>query len=79
MTRAVDWDFQHDVVVVGSGAGGMTAALIAKDLGLDAIVIEKSDLVGGTTAVSGGAVWVPNNPQMQAIGYADSTDEASPT
>ena len=76
MTRAVDWDFQHDVVVVGSGAGGMTAALIASDLGLDAIVIEKSDLIGGTTAVSGGAVWVPNNPQMQAIGYQDSTDEA---
>lgn len=76
MTQATDWDFHYDVVVVGSGAGGMTAAMIAKDLGLESIVIEKSDLVGGTTAVSGGAIWVPNNPQMQSIGYSDSTDEA---
>ncbi len=76
MTQTAEWDLQHDVVVVGSGAGGMTAALIAHDFGLDTFVIEKSRLLGGTTAVSSGAVWIPNNPQMQAIGYSDSVEEA---
>ena len=79
MTQTNDsnnWDYQYDVVIVGSGAGGMTAALIAHDLGLDALVIEKSDLVGGTTAVSAGVVWIPDNPQLKSIGYPDSQEEA---
>lgn len=76
MTQATDWDLNYDVVVVGSGAGGMTAALIASDLGLNTLVIEKSALIGGTTAVSGGAVWIPDNLHMQAVGYPDSIDEA---
>ncbi len=76
MTRPVAWDCEYDVVVVGSGAGGMTAALIARDLGLDALVIEKSELIGGTTAVSGGAVWIPDSPQIRALGYPDSAGEA---
>ena len=53
-----------DVLVVGSGAGGMLSALRARDLGLDVILIEKSDRYGGTSAVSGGGVWVPNNPAV---------------
>ncbi|MCZ4343014.1 FAD-dependent oxidoreductase [Sphingomonadaceae bacterium G21617-S1] len=52
---------EYDVVVVGSGAGGMLAAIKAHDMGLSAIVIEKSDRYGGTSAVSGGAIWIPNN------------------
>lgn len=76
MVRPTDWDFNCDVLVVGSGAAGMTAALVANDLGLDVIVIEKSGLIGGTTAVSGGAVWVADNPHMKAIGYSDSVEEA---
>jgi len=76
MALAEQWDCSHDVVIVGSGAGGLTAALVARDLGLDALVIEKSELIGGTTAVSGGAVWIPNNPQMLAAGVTDSTEEA---
>jgi len=53
-----------DVLVVGSGAGGMLSALRSHDLGLDTILIEKSDRYGGTSAVSGGGVWVPNNPAV---------------
>ena len=49
------WDHEFDVVVVGSGAGGMTAAICAHDLGQSVVVLEKSDLYGGTTAISGGA------------------------
>jgi len=76
MTQPADWDFDFEVVVIGSGAGGMTAAMVAHDLGLDVLVVEKSRLLGGTTAVSGGAVWIPDNPHMQAIGYPDSIDDA---
>ncbi|RYF56726.1 MAG: FAD-dependent oxidoreductase, partial [Comamonadaceae bacterium] len=48
-----------DVIVVGSGAGGMTTALTAKKLGLDVLVVEKGEHYGGTTALSGGGVWAP--------------------
>lgn len=51
----------YDVVVVGSGAGGMVAAIRAHDLGMKPIVIEKSDRYGGTSAVSGSGLWIPNN------------------
>ncbi|SMB22076.1 3-oxosteroid 1-dehydrogenase [Sterolibacterium denitrificans] len=63
----------YDVIVVGSGAGAMLAAARAHDLGLSVLVVEKSDKYGGTSAVSGGAVWIPNNSQMQ---IKDSFDEA---
>ena len=48
------WDFITDILVVGSGGGGMTAALIAKDLGNDVLLIEKGPFYGGSTALSGG-------------------------
>ena len=63
----------YDVVVVGSGAGGMLAAIRAHDLGLRSIVIEKSDRYGGTSAVSGGAIWIPNN---EFLGERDSAEKA---
>lgn len=64
-----------DFLIVGSGGGGMTAALRAHDSGLDTLVIEASDKFGGSTGMSGGALWVPNNQHMSAVGIADSFDE----
>ncbi len=71
-----------DVVVVGSGAGGLLAAARAHDLGLKVIVIEKSDRYGGTSAISGGAIWIPNNGESpiadspaQALAYLQSVTQ----
>ncbi len=71
-----DWDHQVDLVIVGSGGGGMVAALAAADAGASAVVLEKRDLIGGSTAMSGGVVWVPDNPLMTAEGVADSRSDA---
>ena len=65
-----------DVVVIGAGVGGLTAALRAHDLGLTPLVIEKSEYLGGTSAWSGGAFWAPDNPVMRALGVTDSPWEA---
>ena len=73
MTR---WDSTVDFVIAGSGGGGMVAALTAADAGASALVLEKQELVGGSTAMSGGIVWVPNNPLMQADGVPDSYEDA---
>lgn len=72
----IKWDECCDVLVIGSGAGGMTAALRAHDLGLNALVIEKSAEYGGTSAVSGGGIWIPNNHRISALGGSDSAEEA---
>ena len=61
---------------MGSGAGALTAAIIACDKGLDTIVLEKSLYCGGASAMSGGVVWVPNNPLMKKEGLQDSPQEA---
>jgi 3-oxosteroid 1-dehydrogenase len=55
---------EYDVVVVGSGVAGLVSALRAHESGLDVLVVEKADLYGGTTAFSGGVMWIPNNPLM---------------
>lgn len=70
------WDNEVDLLVVGSGAGGMTAALVAHDHGLEALVVEKSDRYGGSTAMSGGAIWVPCNQYMADCGIDDTPEEA---
>jgi 3-oxosteroid 1-dehydrogenase len=66
------WDESFDFVIVGSGGGGLVAGLAAADAGLKPVIIEKQDFVGGSTAMSGGVVWMPNNPLMQAEGVTDS-------
>lgn len=68
--------FDHvvDVLIVGSGGGGMTAALTAQAAGLDALVVEKSPYFGGSTALSGGGIWVPGAPAQRREGYTTSPD-----
>ncbi|MGW5715223.1 FAD-binding protein [Amycolatopsis sp. NPDC003865] len=66
------WDCSYDFVSVGSGGGGLVGALRAADTGSSALVIEKQALVGGSTAMSGGMVWVPDNPLMRSDGIHDS-------
>ncbi len=70
------WDRVVDVVVLGSGAAGLSAAILARDGGADVVLLEKSDLIGGTTAVSGGMPWIPLNRHMADVGVADSRDDA---
>ena len=70
------WDSTVDVVIVGTGGGGIVAALAAADAGMHALVLEKQALVGGSTCMSGGIVWIPNNPVMRAAGVADSHEDA---
>ena len=69
-------NYEVDVVVVGSGGGGMTAALMAHDLGCKTLLLEKSASYGGTTAMSGGAIWVPGNHFQQQCGIEDSAEQA---
>lgn len=66
----------YDVVVVGSGAGAMTAAVIAADQGLSVLVVEKAAQYGGTSALSGGGIWIPDNHYFKAIGGKDSYEQA---
>src|SRR6267378_4592402 len=66
----------YDVVVFGAGAGGMTAAAVAAAEGLRVLVIEKTGFVGGTTAWSGGMVWIPVNARMRDAGLSDSRADA---
>ena len=75
MTDHIDDIETVDVIVLGSGASGLTAALAAHDRGASVVVLEKADRVGGTSAWSGGMVWVPCNPHMDEAGLADSRDE----
>lgn len=64
----------YDVVVVGAGGAGMTAALAAAHHGLSTVVVEKSPSFGGSTARSGGGVWIPGNYALQAAGQVDPGD-----
>lgn len=72
MTETVDCD----ALVIGSGAGGLSAAVTAAHLGLKVIVAEKEPVFGGTTARSGGWLWIPGNPMARAAAMPDSPEEA---
>src|SRR5215203_4334146 len=65
-----------DVVVVGAGAGGMTAALVCALQGLSVLLCEKSGMVGGTTATSAGTIWVPGTRQAREAGFKDTIADA---
>lgn len=69
------WDRSVDLLIAGSGGGGMVAGLAALDCGLEPLIVEKQSLVGGSTGLSGGIVWLPNNPLMRADGIADSHED----
>lgn len=76
MTANAQSTSHYDVIVVGSGAGAMTSALFAAEQGLSALVVEKSDKFGGTSAISGGGIWIPNNHYFAAKGGHDSFELA---
>jgi 3-oxosteroid 1-dehydrogenase len=67
---------EFDVVVVGSGAAGLSAALVAGVHGARTLVVEKAAVIGGTTAMSGGCIWVPHHHHMAALGLKDSRQAA---
>jgi len=67
---------RFDVVVLGSGVAGLVTAARASEGGLSVAVFEKGEQLGGTTALSGGIVWIPNNPFMRQAGLADSREDA---
>jgi 3-oxosteroid 1-dehydrogenase len=69
------WDIETDILVVGSGAGALTAAVTAAVHHASVLVIEKSDQFGGTSATSGGALWVPASRQALAAGAQDTPEE----
>jgi len=70
------WDSETEVLVIGSGCGGLSAALSAHDSGANVTVIEKSDQIGGTTAIGGGGMWIPNNHHNIEKGVSDSSEKA---
>lgn len=70
-----DHEESVDFLIVGSGAAAMASAIRAHDLGLSVLIVEKSDVYGGSSAMSGGVCWVGNNPYMKKYGISDSDEE----
>ena len=69
-------DYDTDVLIVGSGAGALTAAVTAAHGGARVLVVEKSDRYGGTSAMSGGGIWIPASENAKRAGAEDSSDDA---
>lgn len=72
----MDWQSEFDVVVVGSGAGGFVSAITAANHGLNTLIIEKGNVWGGSSALSGGGLWIPNNHVSKKAGLEDSEEDA---
>ncbi len=70
-----DWDRTVDFLIMGSGAAGMAGAIRAHDLGMEVLLVEKSEFFGGNTAMSGGVCWVANNEGMAGAGVQDSDED----
>ena len=73
---AMQWDDETEVLVIGSGAAGCSAALAARAAGAQVLLLERTGKLGGTSAVSGGIPWIPNNHHMHEIGQTDSREQA---
>nr|NLD39848.1 FAD-binding protein [Actinomycetales bacterium] len=71
------YDHLTDVVVVGSGAAAAVTALAVKDAGLEPIILESTDLFGGSSAISGGGLWIPGSHVMQRAGVLDTPEAGS--
>jgi 3-oxosteroid 1-dehydrogenase len=71
----VNREYQTDFLIIGSGAGGLCAALTARSLGARVLVLEKNATIGGNSALSGGTMWIPGNPLMREEGIDDSIEE----
>ncbi|MDX2676683.1 FAD-binding protein [Streptomyces sp. NY05-11A] len=74
-TDGTTWDHEVDVLIGGSGAGGMVGAIAAHTFGLTSLVVEKAAGIGGSTAMSGGGIWIPNNPTLRKAGQTDDPEE----
>ncbi|MGA1836939.1 FAD-dependent oxidoreductase [Herbiconiux sp. 11R-BC] len=75
-SAAQEWDREVDLLVAGTGAAGLSAAITAADAGLDVLVVESTERWGGTTMLSGGGLWMPANPLMKRHRILDSRAEA---
>ncbi len=76
MNEDITWHREVDVVILGSGGAAMTAAIAAHDFGAtDVVILEKTGMVGGTTAMSGGMLWIPGNHHQIEAGIADSDED----
>lgn len=71
-----NWDDTRDLIVVGTGVAALSAALTGADAGLKVLMLESTDRWGGSSAMSGGGLWLPNNPLMVRDGAGDSREEA---
>lgn len=76
MERRREWDETYDVLVVGSGSAALSAALRVSAAGLRCKILEKSEWIGGTSAMSGAGTWIPANHHARAAGIDDSPEEA---
>jgi 3-oxosteroid 1-dehydrogenase len=70
------WDQEVDLLVGGTGAAALAAAITGADRGLEVLVVESTDRWGGTTSISGGGLWMPTHPAMPGLGKEDSVDKA---
>jgi len=77
VTKKISADLTCDVLVIGAGAGGLSSAITARKGGLDVIVIEKAPVLGGTTAFSGGVLWIPDSDKFPNLSSPDNRSRAT--